>query len=55
MPHGERFDGWLERLFEHPSFKATCSTEQLYLDSYERSVHGPFPTVALNLKFGRIV
>lgn len=50
MPHGERFDGWLERLFEHPSFKATCSTEQLYLDSYERSVHGSFPT-ALNLKY----
>jgi glutathione S-transferase len=36
MPHGERFDGWLARLFEHPSFKATCSTEKLYLDSYER-------------------
>lgn len=53
MPHGERFDGWLERLFGHPSFKATCSTEQLYLDSYERSVHATwsFPTVALNLKF----
>jgi glutathione S-transferase len=36
LPKGERFNGWLTRLFEHPIFKATCSTEQLYLDSYER-------------------
>jgi len=36
LPHGERFNGWLGRLFEHPTFKATCSTDQLYLDSYER-------------------
>jgi glutathione S-transferase len=38
LPKGERFTAWLERLFEHPAFKATCSTDQLYLDSYERSV-----------------
>ncbi|KAF4619420.1 hypothetical protein D9613_004856 [Agrocybe pediades] len=36
LPEGEMFNGWLARLFEHPKFKATCSTEQLYLDSYER-------------------
>jgi len=36
LPKGERFNGWLTRLFEHPTFKSTCSTEQLYLDSYER-------------------
>ncbi|KAF8166990.1 glutathione S-transferase [Pholiota molesta] len=36
LPKGDRFTAWLERLFEHPAFKATCSTDQLYLDSYER-------------------
>jgi hypothetical protein len=36
MPAGEKFNAWLRRLFEHPAFKATCSTEDLYLDSYER-------------------
>jgi len=36
MPSGKKFDAWVERLFNHPSFKGTCSTEQLYLDSYER-------------------
>ncbi|KAF8165857.1 glutathione S-transferase [Crassisporium funariophilum] len=36
LPKGEKFNGWLTRLFEHPRFKATCSTDQLYLDSYER-------------------
>ncbi|GLB34240.1 putative glutathione S-transferase, N-terminal domain [Lyophyllum shimeji] len=36
MPTGTKFDAWLRRLFNHPSFKATCSTEDLYLDSYER-------------------
>lgn len=38
MPTGKKFDAWVERLFNHPSFKGTCSTEQLYLDSYERWV-----------------
>lgn len=37
-PSGPKFNAWLERLFEHPAFKATCSTEELYLDSYERWV-----------------
>ncbi|KAF8914404.1 hypothetical protein CPB84DRAFT_1811706 [Gymnopilus junonius] len=36
LPQGERFNAWLSRLFAHPAFKATCSTDQLYLDSYER-------------------
>jgi glutathione S-transferase len=36
--HGDRFNEYLARLFSHPNFKATCSTEKLYLDSYERWV-----------------
>ncbi|KAI5981128.1 glutathione S-transferase [Pisolithus orientalis] len=36
LPRGPKFDGWLNRLFQHPAFKCTCSTEELYLDSYER-------------------
>ncbi|KIM53095.1 hypothetical protein SCLCIDRAFT_1223192 [Scleroderma citrinum Foug A] len=35
-PQGPKFSAWLARVLEHPSFKCTCSTEQLYLDSYER-------------------
>jgi hypothetical protein len=36
LPPDSKFRAWLDRLFAHPSVKATCSTEQLYLDSYER-------------------
>ncbi|KAI6158533.1 glutathione S-transferase [Pisolithus thermaeus] len=36
LPRGPKFDGWLNRLLEHPAFKRTSSTEELYLDSYER-------------------
>ncbi|KAG0692412.1 hypothetical protein DFH29DRAFT_817595, partial [Suillus ampliporus] len=36
MPRETKFEAWLERLFEHLSFKKTCSCEELYLDSYER-------------------
>lgn len=36
MSSGARFDAYLHRLFNHPHFKVTCSTESLYLDSYER-------------------
>jgi len=36
MPKGKKFEAWLKRLFSHPNFESTCSTEQLYLDSYER-------------------
>jgi glutathione S-transferase len=38
FPPGERFRAYLHRLFNHPDFKKTCSTEELYLDSYERYV-----------------
>ncbi|KAF8644274.1 hypothetical protein AX16_008576 [Volvariella volvacea WC 439] len=31
-----KFKAWLERLFTHPDFNKTCSTDELYLDSYER-------------------
>ncbi|TFK47528.1 glutathione S-transferase [Heliocybe sulcata] len=36
LPEGPKFEAYLKRLFDHPAFKATCSDEQLYLDSYER-------------------
>ncbi|KAF8624273.1 hypothetical protein AX15_005958 [Amanita polypyramis BW_CC] len=36
LPKDSRFTAWMERLFNHPSFKATCSTEELYLECYER-------------------
>ncbi|KAF7302001.1 Glutathione transferase [Mycena indigotica] len=36
LPEGVKFKAWTTRLLEHPAFKVTCSTEQLYLDSYER-------------------
>jgi len=36
MPEGVKFSAWLNRLFEHPAFKNTCSSEELYMDSYER-------------------
>ncbi|KAI5982785.1 glutathione S-transferase [Pisolithus albus] len=35
LPRGPKFDGWLNRLLEHPAFKCTCSTDELYLDTYE--------------------
>ncbi|KJA29581.1 hypothetical protein HYPSUDRAFT_125770 [Hypholoma sublateritium FD-334 SS-4] len=57
MPHGERFSGWLGRLFEHPAFKATCSSEQLYLDSYERYAYNRPNTsmVATAINEGRVL
>ncbi|KAK7468561.1 hypothetical protein VKT23_003066 [Stygiomarasmius scandens] len=36
MPPGEKFTKWTNKLLNHPDFKNTCSTEDLYLDSYER-------------------
>ncbi|KAF9063095.1 glutathione S-transferase [Rhodocollybia butyracea] len=36
LPHGKKFETWLNKLFNHPDFKKTCSTEDLYVDSYER-------------------
>ncbi|KAJ6567765.1 thioredoxin-like protein [Mycena vulgaris] len=36
IPTGEKFGAWIDRLFNCPAFKATCSTAELYLDSYER-------------------
>ncbi|KAF9226291.1 glutathione S-transferase [Gyrodon lividus] len=36
MPGGTKFNAWLKRLFDHPAFRGTCSSAQLYLDSYER-------------------
>lgn len=44
LPNGPKFRAWTERLFNHPSFKGTCSTEELYLDSYERcALSSPVP------------
>ncbi|KAG6811911.1 hypothetical protein H0H92_005309 [Tricholoma furcatifolium] len=36
LPSGPKTDAYFERLFTHAAFKATCSTEELYIDSYER-------------------
>ncbi|KAJ7599879.1 thioredoxin-like protein [Mycena floridula] len=36
LPSGTKFNGYMKRLLSHPVFKRTCSTDQLYLDSYER-------------------
>jgi len=36
IPPGKRFQSYLTRLLEHPNVKNTCSTEDLYLDSYAR-------------------
>ncbi|KAL0576949.1 hypothetical protein V5O48_005020, partial [Marasmius crinis-equi] len=36
LPPSTKFNAYLERLVDNPAFQRTCSTEQLYLDSYER-------------------
>ncbi|KAF8590762.1 glutathione S-transferase [Ramaria rubella] len=36
FPPSSKFKAYLERLLQHPDVQKTCSTEQLYLDSYER-------------------
>ncbi|PWN27207.1 glutathione S-transferase [Jaminaea rosea] len=36
FPPGSRYDKWAQAIFAHPAFKATTSTEDLYLDSYAR-------------------
>lgn len=36
LPSDEKFTAWISRLLEYPAFKKTCSTEELYLESYER-------------------
>lgn len=38
LPEGPQFRSYVERLLSFPAFKRTCSTEQLYIDSYERLV-----------------
>lgn len=36
LPQDAKFQAWLARLLAYPAFACTCSTEQLYMDSYER-------------------
>lgn len=36
FPSSEKLSAYLDRLFAHPVFKRTISTDQLYIDSYER-------------------
>ncbi|KAI0088811.1 glutathione S-transferase C-terminal-like protein [Irpex rosettiformis] len=36
LPEGDKFRVYLDRLVNYPAFKRTCSTEELYLESYER-------------------
>lgn len=38
LPQDDKFGAWVARLFNHPAFKVTCSTDDLYIDSYERYV-----------------
>jgi len=39
LPAISKISQWVVRLLEHPAFKGTSSTEDLYLDSYERYAH----------------
>ncbi|PCH45089.1 glutathione S-transferase C-terminal-like protein [Wolfiporia cocos MD-104 SS10] len=39
LPEGPQFRAYVARLVKHPAFKRTCSTEELYIDSYERYAH----------------
>lgn len=39
VPQGPRFRTYLDRLLNHPAVKRTCSSEELYIDSYERYAH----------------
>ncbi|KIJ38761.1 hypothetical protein M422DRAFT_176319 [Sphaerobolus stellatus SS14] len=36
LPPSTKFKAYLDRLLSHPDVKSTCSTLELYLDSYER-------------------
>jgi glutathione S-transferase len=36
LPPTPKVKAWLDRLFDHPAFRATCSSEELYFDAYER-------------------
>lgn len=36
LPEGPRFHTYVNRVLKHSAFKRTCSTEELYIDSYER-------------------
>lgn len=36
VPSGKKISAYLDRLFEDPTVKSTCSNEDLYLDSYAR-------------------
>lgn len=38
LPEGDRFRAYFERVLAHPAVRRTCSTEELYLESYERYV-----------------
>lgn len=35
-PQDERYQRWVDAMFEHPAFVATTSDDELYLDSYAR-------------------
>jgi glutathione S-transferase len=36
LPPAPRTKAWLDRLFDHPAFRGTCSSDEMYLDRYER-------------------
>ncbi|KAF8633812.1 hypothetical protein AX17_004354 [Amanita inopinata Kibby_2008] len=35
LPRSRKFSAWIQRLFNHPAFKATCSTDDVYIANYE--------------------
>ena len=36
LPKGPKFSAWVERLLNHPAFKATCSVDDAYVQAYVR-------------------
>ncbi len=46
-PENEALQAYVQRLLTNPAVKRTCSAEELYLDSYERSVYAFRPSPLL--------
>ncbi|EIW77264.1 glutathione S-transferase C-terminal-like protein [Coniophora puteana RWD-64-598 SS2] len=36
MPQTPKFSAWVQRLLEHPAFRCTCSTDDIYVQAYLR-------------------
>lgn len=46
-PKDDALQVYVQKLLAHPAVKRTCSMEELYLDSYERSAYTPRPIARL--------